>query len=329
MFNEAQLYLRMQHDFPLHARPYQLAAEAVGLSEHTVLSLLARDLGNGRISRIGAVFAPNTIGASTVAALSVPQIDLERVVDRINGDVNVAQHHARAGHRYNLWFAAGARDRRGLDDVLARIAADVGQKPLDLPLEREYRVDTGPLLGGPRRAPARSAQALRPPPRPNLDEADWRLAAALESGLALTPSPYHVLARRSGLRLDDVLERLDNWRTSGVIRRFGAILRYRPFGYTHNAMCVWNVPDARVDMIGQRLAHVQDVTMCYRRPRRLPDWQYNLYAMVHARGAEAFHSTLMQFDAVEGLSDVPCAVLRASQCFKQRGTRYGGVMPEF
>jgi hypothetical protein len=78
-------------------------------------------------------------------------------------------NHARAGHRYNLWFAAGARDRRGLDDVLARIAADVGQKPLDLPLEREYRVDTGPPLGGPRRAGALGA-SLAPPPRPNLDE---------------------------------------------------------------------------------------------------------------------------------------------------------------
>lgn len=333
MFDETQLYHCIQHDFPLHVRPYQRAAEAFGLAEHTVLSLLARDLGNGRISRIGAVFAPNTIGASTVAALAMPINRMERVIERINADPNICQHHSREGHRYNLWFVVGARDRRGLDSVLARIAADVGQKPIDLPLEREYRADLGLPLDTARqsrRAPPRPAtQSLTQPPPPLLDEADWRLAAALEMGLALTPMPYHALAQRSGLPLMEMLGRLDTWRQSGVIRRFGAILRHRHFGYTHNAMCVWNVADTQVDAIGQRLAHVPHVTMCFRRPRRLPVWQYNLFAMVHARSDQDLQATLQRFDTVAGLVDAPRAVLHGSHCFKQRGTRYGGVMPEF
>lgn len=332
MLDEIRLYDRIQHDFPLQARPYQCAAEAFDLSEHTVLSLLARDLGNGRISRIGAIFAPNTIGASTVAALAIPAARFDRVVERINGDPNISQSHAREGHRFNLWFVAGARDRPTLDGVLARIAADVGQKPIDLPLEREYRVDLGlPLtsMRGTRRAKPQPPEILRTPSRPDLDEADWRLAAALESGLTLTPWPYHALARRSGLALTETLRRLANWRNTGVIRRFGAILRHRQFGYTHNAMCVWNVPDARVDAIGMRLAHVPHVTMCFRRPRRLPLWQYNLFAMIYARSQDELNMTLTSFDTIGGLASAPRAVLQASQCFKQRGSRYGGSMPEF
>ncbi|RZT39550.1 siroheme decarboxylase subunit beta [Cupriavidus agavae] len=274
MFDENLLYQRIQHDFPLHARPYLRTGEAFGLAEHTVLSLLARDVGCGRISRIGAVFAPNTIGASTVAGLAIPVARLERVVERINNDPAISQSHVRDGHRYNLWFVAGARERRQLDGVLAAIAADVGQKPIDLPLEREYRADLG-------------------------------------------------------LPLAETLRRLAAWRQSGVIRRFGAILRHRHFGYTHNVMCVWNLPDARVDAIGNRLAHVPYVTMCFRRPRRLPSWQFNLFAMVHARSELELRATLARFSAMNELADAPGAVLRASHCYKQRGTHYGSVMPEF
>ena len=332
MFDENDLYNRIQDHFPLHTRPYQTAGEAFDLSEHAMLSLLARDVGNGRISRIGAVFAPNTIGASTVAALSIPSARIDRVVERINSDPDISQSHARDGHRYNIWFVAGARDRGTLDGVLARLATDIGQRPIDLPLEREYRTDLGLPLGmtrSARRAPLQPSQVLNTPVRPDFDEADWRLAAALECGLALTPQPYHALARRTGLALSETLARLARWRSSGVIRRFGAILRHRPFGYTHNVMCVWNVPDARVDAIGLRLAHVPHVTMCFRRTRRLPGWQYNLFAMIHARSANELNNTLARFDAVGGLADAPCAVLQASQCFKQRGTRFGGAMPEF
>ncbi|MBV8271594.1 MAG: Lrp/AsnC family transcriptional regulator, partial [Cupriavidus sp.] len=308
---------------------YQRAASTVGLSERTVLSLLARDLGNGRISRIGAVFAPNSIGASTLAALAIPGSRMDYVAERLSADPAVSHNYARIGHHYNLWFVAGARDRGRLDAVLDNIAFDVGQKPIDLPLEREYHIDLGFPLGkgrGARKPVSRRSLPAFPPTRPEMEECDWRLVAALEAGLPLTPQPYHALAKRCGLPLGETLRRLALWRGNGVIRRFGVILRHRHFGYTHNAMCVWNVPDARVDAIGMRIASLPHVTLCYRRPRRLPNWQYNLFAMVHARSMHELNMTLAQFDAIGGLTAMPHAVLRASHCFKQRGTRYGSMV---
>ena len=326
MFDDTQLYDRIQHDFPLDTRPYQRAASLLGLSERTVLSLLARDLGNGRISRIGAVFAPNSIGTSTLAALAVPPNEMKQVAERLNADPAISHNYARTGHRYNLWFVAGARDRTMLDAVLQHIADDVGYQPIDLPLEREYHIDLGFPLGKGREAskPTRRAPPVSVP-KPEMDECDWRLVAALEPGLSLTPEPYHALAERCGLPLTETLQRLQRWRKNGVIRRFGVILHHRPFGYSHNAMCVWNVPDARVDAIGMRIASLPHVTLCYRRPRRLPNWQYNLFAMVHARGMHELEMTLSRFDAIGGLAAMPHAVLRASHCFKQRGTRYGNI----
>jgi len=327
MFDETELYDRIQHDFPLDARPYQRAASPLGLSERTVLSLLARDLGSGRISRIGAVFAPNSIGASTLAALAIPATRMESVADRLSADPAVSHNYARIGHHYNLWFVAGARNREQLDAVLDSIAFDIGQRPIDLPLEREYHIDLGFPLGKGRRA--KKPLARRAPPalatRPEMEDCDWRLVAALEAGLPLTPQPYHALARRCGLSLSETLSRLALWRGNGVIRRFGVVLRHHHFGYNYNAMCVWNVPDVRVDAIGMRIASLPHVSLCYRRPRRLPNWQYNLFAMVHARSMFELDMTLARFDAIGGLAAMPHAVLRASHCFKQRGTRYGSM----
>jgi len=325
MFDEQRFYDSIQRDFPIVPRPFQRAGAALDLNERTVLSLLARDLGAGRVSRVGAVFAPNVIGASTLAALAVPPDALPRVAARVNAYGAVSHNYARHGHRYNLWFVAGARNRAALDVVLGSIADDVGQMPLDLPMEREYHIDLGFSMSGAhgtlrgRRTPA--------PASTHLDEDDWRLVAALETGLPLTPQPFHALARCSGVPLHRVLARIAQWHASGVIRRFGVILHHRPFGYRHNAMCVWNVPDARVDAIGTRLARVAPVSLCYRRTRCQPTWPYNLFAMVHARSEDELQSALEHFDRQAGMGTLPGRVLRSGTCFKQCGTRYSWEAP--
>jgi DNA-binding Lrp family transcriptional regulator len=52
-------------------------------------------------------------------------------------------------------------------------------------------------------------------------------------------------------------------------------------GWTANGMTVWDVDDAAVDALGAEVGALPFVTHCYRRPRALPDWSYNLFAMVH------------------------------------------------
>jgi len=325
MFDDRLLYDSLQRDLPLHPRPYQEVAGKLGLCEHDLLRLFARDLGAGRISRIGAVFAPNVIGVSTLGALAVEPARLDRVAARVSACGAVSHNYARHGHRYNLWFVAGAHDRGALDDGLSEIAQATGLTPLDLPMEREYHIDLGFALGphaGPRAGPRMTTRGARALPRLELDEESWRLVAALEEGLPLTPRPYHELALRTRIPLDRILGRLSQWCESGVIRRFGVVLRHSQFGYRHNAMCVWDVPDSRADALGIRLSRQPRVTLCYRRTRRLPDWPYNLFAMIHARDAQDLRSALQYIGEQVGLGQVPGAVLVGTRCFKQRGTRY-------
>ena len=74
---------------------------------------------------------------------------------------------------------------------------------------------------------------------------------------------------------------------AGRIRRIGAVPNHYAIGYPANGMSVWDIDDAVVDAVGARVGALDFVTHCYRRPRRPPDWPYNLFAMVHGASREA------------------------------------------
>ena len=149
------------------------------------------------------------------------------------------------------------------------------------------------------------------------------LLAAIEDGMPLDSRPYARIAGRIGATEAAVIGMLRSLRSRGVISRFGVVVRHRELGYRANAMTVWDVSDAHVADTGRRIAAMDGVTLCYRRPRRLPDWPYNLFAMVHGRDRQAVSALVERISAEAGLADAPRAVLFSRRRFKQRGARYG------
>ena len=114
-----------------------------------------------------------------------------------------------------------------------------------------------------------------------LDADDRRLIVATQGGLPLVPRPYHALAGKLGTSAEDIKARLNRLLESGVIRRIGAVPNHYALGYSANGMSVWDVPDERIDALGEAVGRLPFVTHCYHRPRALPLWPYNLFAMVH------------------------------------------------
>ncbi len=155
-----------------------------------------------------------------------------------------------------------------------------------------------------------------------LDGRDRTLLNALQDGLPLVSRPYAEVAEAVGLSEEEVLARLARLADEGVVRRFGVIVRHRELGYRANAMTVWDVPDELTAEIGGRLAALDFVTLCYRRPRRLPDWPYNLFAMIHGRDRMAVERLVDQATEAAGLTGRPRAILFSRRRFKQRGARY-------
>ena len=139
---EQRLLNEFQHGMPLTSTPYADIARQLGVYETTVLETLKRLQTEGMVSRVGAVFRPNRIGASTLAAIAVPAEDLEDVAAIVNEFVEVNHNYERE-HRFNLWFVVVAEDEDRLESVLAEIEARCGYPVLDLPLLNEYFIDLG------------------------------------------------------------------------------------------------------------------------------------------------------------------------------------------
>jgi DNA-binding Lrp family transcriptional regulator len=110
---------------------------------------------------------------------------------------------------------------------------------------------------------------------------------------------------------------------SGAIRRIGAIPNHYRLGWTANGMSVWDVADDAVDALGARVAALPGVTHCYRRPRRLPEWPYNLFAMVHGRDRVEVERQLAAIADVLGPAARAHDVLYSTRILKKTGLRFG------
>ena len=269
-----------QRNFPLCTAPFAELAARLGVAEGVILRSLERLRREGKIARVGAVFAPKRIGASTLAAMAVPPEKLGSVAEAVNRFPEVNHNYERE-HRYNLWFVVTAGSEGRLQAALGAIEQTAGYPILRLPLLQEYHIDLGFSLDG--KAEKTSAQ-VRPysPPTP-LGELERRLVMALQEGLPLFIRPFQVLASRIGCDESEVLGRIGHWVEEGVIKRFGVVVRHHELGYTANAMLVQDIPDDRVRDLGAALAREPGVTLCYQRPRVQPDCPYNLFCMMHGQ----------------------------------------------
>lgn len=131
-----------QRNFPLDARPYQVIADRLGVTEDDVIEAYKNLKAQKTVSRIGAIVKPNSVGASTLAAMAVPEEELEDVACVVSDYVEV-NHNYRREHRLNLWFVIAADSRDEVLAVLADIEDKTGYAVLDLPLEQDFHLDLG------------------------------------------------------------------------------------------------------------------------------------------------------------------------------------------
>lgn len=153
---------------------------------------------------------------------------------------------------------------------------------------------------------------------------DRALILATQSGLPLTSRPYLHLARQLGMTEQEVMDRLAAMLDSGRIRRIGAVPNHYAIGYGANGMSVWDVADELVDEFGVRVGALPGVTHCYRRPRALPDWPYNLFAMVHGRSRAEVETQVEEIAHLLGAACRSHDILYSSRILKKTGLRLLG-----
>lgn len=153
------------------------------------------------------------------------------------------------------------------------------------------------------------------------------LFKAIEQGLPLVSEPYFALAQQisafnSSVTEQQVISTIEAWQTQGLIRRFGLVVRHRKLGYEANAMVVWDIDESQVDIIAEQLSNESVVTLCYRRPRVLPHWPYNLFCMIHGKNREQVLMQLAEISDRNNLKNIDKNVLFSTTAYKQQGGRY-------
>lgn len=325
---ELELYLLndYQRDFPLVDRPFAKIAEALRVGEQEVIDGLRRLRLDGAVSRVGAVFRPHTVGVSTLVALVAPEQELAAIAQRVSAYPEVNHNYERE-HRYNLWFVVTAPDGAHLDETLRRIREETGCPLLVLPMLEGYHIDLGFDLAHKAVAGSMCGNRAGAPVQPvfvprTLPPAETELVAALQNGIQLVSRPYAEIGVCAGMSEQQVMGCLSQWLEQGVIRRFGVVVRHHELGFHANAMVVWDVPDDKVGEVGLCLGRFDCVTLCYRRPRRLPEWRYNLFSMIHGRDHDEVLRQVEQLRQTCDLTDIPHEVLFSRRRFKQCGARY-------
>ena len=156
------------------------------------------------------------------------------------------------------------------------------------------------------------------------DGIDRKIIVATQAGLPLVPRPYDALADRLDIGAEEVKARLARMLDTGTIRRIGAVPNHYAIGYTANGMSVWDVADERIDEMGAKVGALAFVTHCYRRPRRLPDWPYNLFAMVHSRSRDEVAARVAEIEILLGDACRGHDVLYSTAILKKTGLRIAG-----
>ena len=154
-----------------------------------------------------------------------------------------------------------------------------------------------------------------------MDAIDREIISASQTGLPLTPEPYQTLAEQIGISANELMQRLTRMQELGIIRRIGAIPNHYKLGYKHNGMTVWDVDDSYIDELGKKVGALEFVSHCYHRPRHLPDWSYNLFAMVHGKTVEAAEQQIQQIAKLLGEHCRAHEVLYSTRILKKTGLR--------
>lgn len=300
----ASLLAELQRGIPLSSRPFDALARAIGCGEADVLAEIARLRAEGLVRRFGAVFDVRRLGyTSALCAASAPDCDAAAAaITHLSGVTHCYRREPSAPCAEGvplLWFTLSAPSDvfPAMQDAVGRLLAPFTSGAVSfLPATRRYKVDV--VFGAASRARDESIlDDLQP-----VSARDRAVIAALQGDTDVRPDYFAAIASRLGMKEWDLLSTLEIWRRSGRLRRIGLLLAHRSAGYSANGMCCWRVPGETISA-GRALAECGEVTHCYERPP-IPGFDYNLFAMVHAR---AIADAERQFAALRAVVDGVCA----------------------
>lgn len=154
-----------------------------------------------------------------------------------------------------------------------------------------------------------------------MDDVDEKILREVQDGIPLVERPFKKVASRLEIDEEEVLARLEKLKDEGIFRRFGASLNHRKIGFKANAMVVWDIDEDEVDESGKIAASFDEVTHCYRRPKKEDRWEYNLYTMVHSDSRDKCKKVADKIAEKIGVEKKDYQMVYSTREFKKTGVR--------
>lgn len=280
---EASLLVQLQKGIEPVARPF----ESFEGGEAAVLAAARKFKEAGIVRRFGAVFDARRLGyRSSLCAVRVPQERLASVAEivcRENGVTHAYERVADEGGDFpNFWFTLAERSAV-FEKALERLAEAVApERILVLPATKRFKIDVvfdvrtrdrDEKVEPRGELPSETAVFI-----PTAFEEN--LIRMMDGDIGFSVRPFDSVAAKLAVSEGEVLRKVAEWKSSGILRRVGLLLKHREAGFKANGMCCWNVPEEQVCDFGRRLAQFPEVTHCYERPF-CPEVPFRLYAMIH------------------------------------------------
>ena len=313
-----------QGNFPLQERPFLSAAKQIDCSEDELIETVKKLKSEKILTRFGPLYDAAELGGGlTLAAISVPEDRYDIVTELVNAYPEVA-HNYRREHELNMWFVLATETPIELVQVISSIEKNTGLNVYNFPKQQEFYIGLWLHLsadGNNTTVPVPEQTDKKIGDGYRLDEIDRKLVSATQTGLSIDRNPYEKIAHDIDIPLDEVLQRLNRLLSFGIIRRIGAVPNHYKLGFTANGMTVWDVKDAKVSELGNIIGQLDFVSHCYQRPRHLPMWRYNMFAMVHGADKEEVQEKAEQIKRLLGNSCKAHETLFSSAILKKTGLR--------
>jgi siroheme decarboxylase len=319
---DKQLLNEIQWVFPLVNRPFLEISKRYHISENEAMDRIRYMKEIGLIRQINAIFDTRRLGyKSALIAFAVKPDKLEYVSNEVNRHQGVSHNYER-NHEFNMWFTLAVPPSADMKTDLDRMASLDGViKYRLLPTLKLYKIGVRlDMVNGDSEKPKPSDEVKKLNTKKfDITNRDKDFIRELQKDLKVISEPFKELAENLGITTSELFSKAKDYEEIGVMRRFAAILRHRDAGFSANGMVVWNVPEEKIDEIGNKLAAYPQVSHCYRRPI-YPDWKFNLFSMIHARTLEAAEKIALEMSETVGVKDYK--ILFSTREFKKDRVKY-------
>ena len=319
---DKELLQLLQDNFPVEKRPWTNLGKILGIPEEEVLSRIQRLSSDGFIRKLRTILDAKKLNtcSSTLMAMKVPEEKMEGVVNVVNEYMSVT-HNYRREHDYNLWFTVttcGGKDLGSTVEEIKRRTGIMEHDILDLPTTSVFKIDVRfkftnggvKAMNGNYNGNSNGNTNMN-----NADKINKAIVHSTQERIPLVNEPFAEIAKETGISQDEVIARLNELISVGVIKRLGISVNQRKIGIVANAVVAWKVPQEQVKRVGNMLSAYREITHCYERVTVPGKWEHNLFTVIHSYNRESVEETARMMSEAVGISDY--LVMFSNEQFKR------------